>query len=94
MSIMNTVFVKFKDLFQCPEDGKVDLQAEKAMFVVTQGEGPSFVVNVKLTSPAFDSPVSEDELVAEFVDKVISCFAMVTVVMVTVVSCQFQLPVL
>ena len=48
----------------------VDLQAEKAMFVVSQGEGPSFTVNIKLTSPAFDAPVSEDERRAEFVAKV------------------------
>ena len=48
----------------------MDLQAEKAMFVVSQGEGPSFTVNIKLTSPAFDAPVSEDERRAEFVAKV------------------------
>ena len=71
-SILSTVYSKFKDLFQCPEGGKVELHADKAMFVVTQGEGaPDFVVNVKLTSPAFDAPVSEDERRAEFVSKVI-----------------------
>ena len=46
------------------------LDTDRAMFTVTQGTGPLFLVRVKLTSPAFDISITEDERRADFAAKV------------------------
>ena len=43
---------------------------EKAMFCVSVEESPVITVNVRLTSPAFDGAITEDERRAEFVNQV------------------------
>ena len=71
------MFSKFKELYKAGDKAedkagdKVTLQMEKAMFVVKKSGGEvELTVHVKLTSPAFDSAVSEDERRVELVAKV------------------------
>ena len=71
-AILKNIYDKFNEGFTSKEgeNTSIDIDIGKAMFKVRQGKAPELAVNVKLTSSAFEPNYSEDEIQAEYNNKV------------------------